>query len=117
MDTQNNSSTNVPSVESKAGHNTLMGVLCYLGPLVIVSYFMGKDEPFVKFHVKQGLVLFGIEILIGVVTPMFFWQMSSLMKLLNLATTILSIIGIVNVVQKKEKMLPIIGGLSSHLTF
>jgi hypothetical protein len=42
--------------------NKLMGILAYIGPLIIVSYLVAKDDPFVKFHIKQGLVLFVIEI-------------------------------------------------------
>ena len=34
-----------------------MAVLSYIGPLVIVSYIVANNDPFVKFHIKQGLVL------------------------------------------------------------
>ncbi|MBI1755245.1 hypothetical protein HY250_01765 [Candidatus Azambacteria bacterium] len=39
-------SNNAPA----AGNKTLMGILAYLGPLVIVSYVTSKDDAFVKFH-------------------------------------------------------------------
>ncbi|MDO8548496.1 MAG: hypothetical protein Q7R71_02385 [bacterium] len=88
--------------------NTLMGVLCYLGPLVIVSYIVAKDDPFVKFHIKQGLVLLVIELVVYAI-GMFMWQFWPLYQIINLATFILSIVGIVNVVQGYEKELPIVG--------
>jgi uncharacterized membrane protein len=109
--------TNDTKINNKKDSPSLMGILSYLGPLVIISYLTSKDDLFVKFHIKQGLVLFSIEVIVGVLMPMFFWQMWSLLRLINLATLILSIIGIINVVQKKEKMLPIVGSLSSYFKF
>ena len=93
-------------------NNVAMGVLCYLGILVIVSYIVAKDEPFVKFHIRQGLILLVIEALIWVVTNFFFWQfymLWPLIDLLELAILVLSIVGIVNVVHGKEKPLPLVG--------
>ncbi len=96
-------------------NNTIMGVLAYIGPLVIVPYLTSKNNEFVKFHTKQGLVLFGIEILIMILgNMMFLWMIGSL---LNLATLVLSIIGIVNVVQGEKKELPVIGHFASSLKF
>ncbi len=112
--------TNTNVHEGSHQTNILMGVLAYLGPLVIVSYLVAKDDHFVKFHIKQGLVVFCIEVLVWILSSMFYWHVSGmymLIQLLNLATLILSIIGIVNVVQKKEKELPLVGGFASYFTF
>src|SRR3989338_3745275 len=124
MDVQNNNNTteekNTPEVGAEAGKHEkglLMGVLAYLGPLVIIPYMVAEDNPFVKFHIKQGLVLLAFHVILWVLTPMFFLGMWGIVKLINLALTVLSIIGIVNVLQKKERMLPIVGGLSSYLKF
>jgi uncharacterized membrane protein len=95
-----------PAVEN----DTLMGVLCYLGPLVIIPYMTSLDNPFVKFHVKQGIVLFGLEVILYIAGAMFlFGGLYPIIMLLNLGTLILTIIGIVNVVGKKEVALPLIG--------
>ncbi|HTR19205.1 MAG TPA: hypothetical protein VMH91_04505 [Candidatus Paceibacterota bacterium] len=94
-----------------AQKNTLMGILCYLGPLVIVSYLAAKDDPFVKFHIRQGLVLFAIEVILWILTS-FFWQLYMLWPLydlIDLALFVLSVLGIVNVVQGKETPLPLVG--------
>ncbi len=104
------------SSASKADNKTIMGVLAYIGPLVIVSYLMAKDDPFVKFHIKQGLILVVIEILIWILGSMF-WHFWEVIQLLNLAVIILSIIGIVNVVQKQQKELPVVGQFSKYFTF
>jgi len=106
------------NIKTSDKQNTqIMAILAYIGPLVIIPYLTSRGNPFVKFHIKQGLVLICIEVIIWLIAPMFMWQMSSLIQLLNLATLVLSIIGVVNVVQKKEKMLPIVGGLSSYFKF
>lgn len=90
-----------------------MGVFSYLGPLVIIPLVTAKDDPFVKFHIKQGLVLLVIEVIIyaiGMVT----WQFWMFYRLVNLATLILSIIGIINVTQGKEKELPLVGSFAHN---
>lgn len=97
--------------------NTLMGVLSYLGPLVIISFIVAKDDPFVKFHIKQGLVLFVIEIALWVLTSFFFmamYQFWMIYNLINLALIVFTVIGIVNVVQGKEKELPFLGQFAKH---
>lgn len=104
--------TSAPKVEM----NTLMGVLAYLGPLVIISYLVAKDNPFVKFHIKQGLVLICIQVIVWILSPMS-WGLWSLLRLVNLAVLVLTILGIVNVVQKKEKELPLVGSFASYFKF
>ncbi len=102
-------SSNQP-VAAEVQTDTLMGVLCYLGPLVIIPYMTSLDKPFVKYHVKQGVVLFGLEVVIYILGTMFLFSgLYPIIMLLNLGTLILTIIGIVNVVGKKETALPLIG--------
>ena len=93
--------------------NVLMAVLAYIGPLVIVSYVTAKDDAFVKFHIAQGLVLFVIEVGVWVL-GMMMWQLWPLFSIINLATFILSIIGIINAVKGKEEPLPVVGKYSKH---
>lgn len=91
-----------------------MSILAYIGPLIIVSYLVAKDDPRVKFHIKQGGVLLGIEIAVYVLSLVFSF-LYPLWALVNLATLVLSIIGIVNAAQGKEKELPVIGKFSKHI--
>lgn len=99
-----------PAAPSK---NTLMAALAYVGPLIIVSYIVAKDDPFVKFHIKQGLVLFVVEVALWVV-GMMMYMLWPLIQVVNLAVIVFSIIGIVNSVQGNEKELPLIGGFGKH---
>ena len=41
---------------------TIMASLSYVGPLVLIPFLTKKEDPFIMFHVKQGIVLFGLEI-------------------------------------------------------
>ena len=98
---------------NNADNRVLQGILAYIGILVVIPYLMAKNDPFVKFHIKQGLVLLMIEIVIWAV-GMTVWMMLPLIYLLNLAVIVLSIIGIVNVVNKQEKELPLVCQLAKH---
>jgi uncharacterized membrane protein len=105
-----NGGTGAPLSEKDKG--TAMAVLAYLGPLVIVSYFVAKDIPFVKFHIKQGLVLFVIEVAFAFIVKtfwIFLFFMAFLIPFIQLGIAVLAILGIVNAVQGKEKELPLVG--------
>ncbi len=91
--------------------------------LAIVAYILffipllteQKNDPFVRYHVRQSFVLFVVEcvsILIGQL-PFFFW----LSWPLNLAVLVLFIVGIINAASGKEKPLPFIGQLADKVTF
>jgi uncharacterized membrane protein len=105
--TQNAAQNSAPAA-GKIEQNRLMAILSYIGPLVIISYLVAKDEPFTKFHIKQGLVLLVANIALWVLASVAypFWP---LFRLCNLALFILAIIGIVNAAQGKEKELPLVG--------
>jgi uncharacterized membrane protein len=100
----------------KNDSRTLMGVLAYLGPLVIISYLVSAHDSFVKFHIKQGLVLLVIDIILWILGP-YFWGLWGIIRIINFAILILSILGIINVVQGKEKDLPVVGQYAKHFTF
>jgi uncharacterized membrane protein len=107
---------NVPQTKGHTDNRTIMGVLAYLGILVIIPYVAEKNDPFVKFHTKQGFVLATIEIATWVI-GMAIWQLAVLLSLVNIATLILSIVGIVNVVHGKQEKLPLVGDFSRYFTF
>ena len=99
-------------------HHALLGILAYLGPLVIVPLIASPKDPFIKFHSKQGLILLALGLVLGVLMPMFgiwsFWFLWGVVKLLVL---VLAIIGIMNVLGGREKELPLIGHLAKYLNF
>lgn len=115
MDQQQSGPQPAQEPASAPQKNVLMGVLSYLGPLVIVSYLTEKDDPFVKFHIRQGVVLIVIEVAAWIIGSMM-WTLWPLISIVNVGTVILSIIGIVNVVQGQQKELPLVGHFASHVT-
>ena len=109
---------NLGSGEKHHDGKTLFGVLCYLGPLVIIPLLTKSDDHFLKFHAKQGLVLLIAEIISSILLKgMFMWLFFPIYQIISIAAVVLSIMGIVNVVQGREKELPLIGGIAHYLKF
>ncbi|MCL5435760.1 MAG: hypothetical protein M1275_01635 [Patescibacteria group bacterium] len=86
-----------------------MAILAYIGILVVVPFLTdAKNDPFVKFHIKQGLVL-----LIGEVVAMFIAVFPVfgplLSSLISLVCLVLSVLGIINAVNHETKELPVVG--------
>ena len=90
----------------------------------VVAYFMfflplltdQKDDLYIKFHVKQGLVLFLAFVAQMVISmiPVIGWVAAPILLLINI---ILLVIGIVNSATGKQKQLPLIGKLADNFNF
>lgn len=94
--------------------NMAWAIVAYI--LFFIPLFTdAKNDPFVKYHIKQGLVLFIVGIITGVIAglPFLHW----LSWIFNLVTLVLFIIGILNVVNGKETPLPIIGKFAEKFNF
>lgn len=90
-----------------AGKNTTMAFLAYIIffiPLLTDS----KNDPFVKFHVKQSLGLLLIWVAVSVLVRLL-WILWTVMPILQLALFILWVLGVINALQGKQKALPLIG--------
>ncbi len=105
--------------EEGAEKNTVMALLCYLGILIIVPLVTeAKKEAYVKFHIKQGIILligwvvmWPVSIILGFI-PILGWV---LIFLLWIFLIVLNIIGIVNSLTKKESELPIVGKYAAKI--
>lgn len=97
--------------EVKKEQPNAIAALSYIGILVLVPLLAVKDDEFVKFHTKQGLVLFIAEIATMTISwlPIIGWIFGFFLGILWL---ILSIMGILNVLAGKKKPLPVIGGFA-----
>ena len=102
------SQTPEPPPPFSGSQNTGMALISYLGILVLIPLLAAKDDPFVKFHIKQGLVLLAIEIISFV-----FLFLPFLFPIIYLGVLILSIIGIVNAVNGQMKELPVVGSFGN----
>lgn len=99
--------------------NKVLAVFSYLALLVLIPIFAAKDSKFARFHANQGLVLLIVEIALSVVMQILTWIILaiswrlyfiiSILWLLWIPLWILSILGIVNVLNGRAKQLPVIG--------
>ncbi|MCZ2845951.1 MAG: hypothetical protein O2U61_05570 [Candidatus Bathyarchaeota archaeon] len=87
----------------KKGKNTGMAIVAYILFFVPLLTDARKD-PFVKYHVRQGLVLF----IAGFISGFFAW-IPFIGWLLGIFIFIIWIIGITNAANGQEKPLPVIG--------
>ena len=102
-----------PVTDTTTGKEKVFAVLAYLGPLIIISYLVKREDPFVKFHIKQGLILLCAEIILSLFADIV-WTLWWLYQFLHFAILVLTVIGIINALQSKMKELPLVGGLSKY---
>ncbi len=108
-----------PTPPPSGGHkpNTGMAVLAYLGILILIPFLTeSHKDQFVKFHIKQGLVLIIMEVVGSVIAaiPIFGWIVG---PLLWIASVILLVMGIMNAVAGSYKELPVVGKYASYFHF
>jgi uncharacterized membrane protein len=90
--------------------NKVLAALSYLGILVLVPILAGKDSKFVKFHAKQGLVLF----IVDVIASFFVW-IAVIGWLLGLGLVIISLYGFVQALQGRHWRLPYLADYAEKL--
>jgi len=90
-------------------NNKLMGILSYIGILVLIPIFAAKDDPFVRYHANQGLVNFIVALVASVLTAIPI--VGIVAGLVGIVCFVFSILGIINVVKGEMKPLPFIGGI------
>ncbi len=119
MEQNTDSAPAAPQVPNQPApkQNTGMAILCYLSVLVIIPLLTdAKNDPFVKFHIKQGLALLIFEVIGSFVwiVPVLGWLVGFIVWIL---TVVFFIMGIVNAVSGKEKELPLIGRMAENFNF
>jgi uncharacterized membrane protein len=115
---------------SSSGEVNFMALLAYLGPLALIPLLTEKKDEFVKYHVKQGMVLLIAEAAIWIIfwflfgsityswSTMSLWSMISMIQnALYFGIGILSILGVVNVLNGEKKELPVVGKYAEKITF
>ena len=101
--------------------NKVMGILSYIGLLVLVPIFAAKESRYARFNANQGLVLLIAQAIVTTVLsivaailgyiPVIGWLLSLLIRLVIPVVYVPSVIGIINAARGKAKELPIIGGI------
>ena len=90
--------------------NKLMAAISYIWILFLVPLFAAKDDAFARYHANQGLVLFLVSIVIGIIglIPL----VGTIIALIGgIVTFVFMILGIVNALKGEMKPLPLIGGI------
>lgn len=105
-----------PGQNPAKGKNTGMAVVAY------IIFFLplltdAKNDPFVKYHVKQGLVLFIAAVIAWLIISVLPIIGLLISPILNIAIIVLLIIGIMNAVNGVEKPLPLIGTFAKNFKF
>ncbi len=92
----------------------LWSVVAYLGPLAIWAAFKSREDEFIRFHAKQGIVLFLLEVLVWVLASIpivgtFLWVLG------RLVFGLASLFGMIFALNGEKQGLPIIDRLSQRL--
>ena len=100
-------------------NNKGMSVLAYIGFLFLVPLLACPNSKFARYHTNQGLVLFLLELALGVVTgilgiiPIAGLIIGGLLSAVGgIFTLVLMIMGIINAAQGQAKELPLIGKIT-----
>ena len=96
----------------------VFAALSYLSVLFVIPWVVKKDSPFVNFHIKRGMVLFGAELvawfilwliesfLVTLFAMHIAWLIVWLYKIVWLLFAVVSLAGIYWAMTGKEKSLP-----------
>lgn len=116
MEETKNTTPNMGSEENNPQkNNTTMAIIAYI-IFFIPLLTNDKNDPFVKFHVKQGAVIF----IIGLATWVLMIILPFLLPLIwliQLFLLVMAILGIINVLNNKKEQLPLIGQFADKLNF
>ncbi|MEI6986402.1 MAG: hypothetical protein WCK65_09745 [Rhodospirillaceae bacterium] len=91
----------------------LLAALSYLGILCFIPLLFSRGDPYVNFHARQGLVIWGwgVLALFSLAVPGFGWFFRISSSLISM----LCLIGIVSALLGKSWPFPVVHGLSEKL--
>ena len=106
-------------------HDTLLALLCYLSILLFIPLLKKEKDDFVSYHVNQGLVLFIIEFIVGVVlgilglilqfaSPIMYTVLLYVFAIFGIFFLICHMVGIINVCRHKQKKIPVFGEIKIY---
>jgi uncharacterized membrane protein len=86
--------------------SNLMAALSYVWILSVVMLIIKKDDEFVKFHARQGLILF-IASFVGVI-PFIGW-------FIGLIVVVLDIVGFIKALSGERYKVPVVGDIAEKI--
>ncbi|MDD5528075.1 MAG: hypothetical protein PHO56_03840 [Patescibacteria group bacterium] len=103
METANQNQAPASADDRDAQENKYTALFSYIYILFLIPLLAKRDSKFCQFHAKQGLVLFVVDI----IASLFMW-IPLIGQLLMLALAIVSIIGIVKVLNGEYWKIPFV---------
>ncbi len=92
----------------------ILGVMSYMGVLCFVPLVTNSDDEFVRFHARQGLIIWIWSVL--AVMALYLPGLGKVIFSMSaMGVLVISIIGVVSVVFSKVWKLPVIHNLASKL--
>ena len=94
--------------------NKVMGILAYIGLLVLIPIFAAPQSKFARFHANQGLIVDIAAVTLSILSSVlmrFIPVLGILFVLLDLPVIGLQVLGIINAASGKAKELPLVGGI------
>jgi uncharacterized membrane protein len=104
MDNNNFNGGSVGSSNNDTGMAIVAYILFFI-PLI----FSQNRSAFLNFHINQGLILFVVSVILGIVASVV--NVGFLSWIFNIFTLIMIIMGIMNAAKGETKALPLIGNL------
>ena len=98
------------------GDDNLIAAISYLWILSIIILLVKKDSDYVKFHARQGVVLFAASVIISIVSFIipFLFLITWILQLAILAAVI---VGFIQALGGKRYKLPVVGDLAEKVNF
>lgn len=100
---------------AKGGDDNLIAAISYLWILSIIILLVKKDSDYVKFHARQGVVLFAASVILSVATLIPFVIFISWIG--NLVILVAVIVGFIQALGGKRYKLPVVGDLAEKVNF
>lgn len=98
--------------ERQVVEGKVFAILSYLSILCIIPLILKKDNDFVLFHGKQGLVIFVGEVAIFIISIVIPWALRPGMFVL----LVLSFLGFIAVLKGHYLKLPVIAEIAGKIT-
>lgn len=92
----------------------------YLGPLFLIPLLAARENKFAQFHAKQGMLLFIVGIVVGILSVVFMfipclgWAIALILCLGWLAVVVM---GVVKALQGEYWKMPVLGDWAQQLNF
>ena len=97
------------------GDDNLIAAISYLWILSIIILLVKKDSDYVKFHARQGVVLFAASVILSIATLVPFVIFISWIG--NLVILVAVIVGFIQALGGKRYKLPVVGDLAEKVNF